>query len=356
MSSGTTPETCAAGLRRRRIETTRFMTKFLSNFSAFAHTLRSIALVVTASIITSAYAQTGPYPNRSVKIIVPYAPGGGSDLVARVIAAQMQINTGQTVIVENRAGAGGNLGAEAVWRAAPDGYTLMFSPHPPLVVNKALYSKLAFDPDTFQPITVATTTYSQLLVHPNVPATTLRQFIAYAKANPGKLNYGSQGVGNSAHLSAELFNSMAGVKIVHIPYKGTGPAIAALLAGQIDMMVIDGATAETHVKAGKLRLLAVGSEARRPTLPDIPAISEELPGYLAQTWLGMVAPPRTPLPLANEIFKLVNGIMKQAEVAARMSELDYQLLNSNPTEMGAFMAQERTRWGDVIRATNSKAE
>jgi len=232
----------------------------------------------------------------------------------------------------------------------------MFSPHPPLVVNKALFSQLAFDPDTFQPITVATTTYRQLLVHPNVPATTLRQFIAYAKANPGKLNYGSQGVGTGAHLSTELFNSMAGVNIAHIPYKGTGPVIAALLAGQIDILLTDGATAETYVKAGKLRLLAVSSEARRPTLPDIPAISEELPGYLAQSWLAMVAPPRTPLPLANEIFILVNGIMKQADVTARISQLGYQLINSNPTEMGKFMAEERTRWGEVIRASNSKAE
>lgn len=319
--------------------------------------LRALAtVIVIAGAAGTASAQSGSYPNRQVRIIVPYAPGGGADQVARIIAAQIQTRTGQVAIVENRAGAGGNLGAEAVWRAAPDGYTLMFSPHPPLVVNKALYSKLAYDPDTFVPVTVLTTTFSHLLVHPSVPATTLRQFIAYAKANPGKLNYGSQGIGNSAHLSAELFNTLAGVKIVHIPYKGTGPAMAGLLAGQVEMMVIDPATAEAHVKAGKLRVLAVGSEARSPALPDIPALAEELPGYLAQTWLGVVAPPGTPAALANEIYTLINGIMKQPEVAGRMADFGYTIVGANPTEMSGFMRQERTRWGGVIRATNSKAE
>jgi len=318
--------------------------------------LAGVALAAGLALSAPLAVAQSAYPNKPIRIITPYPAGGGADTMARILGPWIHGRTGQPVIVESRSGAGGNIGAEAVWRADPDGYTLMMSPHPPYVVNKYLYTKLAYDPDTFTPISVLTTTFSQLLVHPKVPSNTLKEFITYARNNSGKLNYASQGVGNSAHLSAELFNAMAGVKVVHIPYKGTAPAVADLLAGQVEMMIVDGATAEPHVRAGKLKVLGVGSERRQPDMPHIPAIAEELPGYRAQTWLGVVAPPNTPPALANEISLLFTTALKDPEVLARIARLRYTIMATNPADMATFMQQERKRWGDVIRATGAKAE
>jgi tripartite-type tricarboxylate transporter receptor subunit TctC len=317
--------------------------------------LLGIAALAVGVVAGPAAAQDN-YPSKPVRVVVPYPPGGGADFLARLLAERAQSRLGQTVIVENRAGSGGNVGTEFVARAEPDGHTLLFTAQPPLVANKALYSKLAFDPDVLAPVAVMATGYSVLLVHPKVPARTLQEFIAYARANPGKLNYASQGIGNAAHLTAELFNSMAGTRMVHIPYKGTAPALADLLSGQVEVMFGELATAGEHVRAGKLRLLGTGGARRHPDYPDIPAIIEALPGFQAMVWQGMVAPPGTPAAVANRWAGLINEVLQQPDVVKRLNGLSMIPAGGTPADMGRFLTEERQRWGTVIRATGAKAD
>lgn len=334
--------------------------KSTSFSEGFARGLRTLGICTFLStvVLTPASAQSdvASYPNKPIRVVVPYPPGGGADFLARLLAEKAQAKWGQTVIVENRSGAGGNIGTEWVFRAAPDGYTLLFSAQPPLVANKSLYAKLNFDPDILAPIAVMATGYSVLLVHPKVPANNLQEFIAYARANQGKLNYASQGVGNAAHLTAELFNSMAGVKMTHIPYKGTGPALADLLAGQVEVLFGELATAGQHVRTGKLRMLGVGGLKRHPDFPDIPAIAESLPGFQALVWQGMVAPPGTPTAITNRWADLITEVVRMPDVAKRLNDLSMIPAGGKPADMAQFMKEDRDRWGAVIRATGAKAE
>ena len=316
-----------------------------------------LAIVASAGFSpASAQSDASSYPSRPVRVIVPYPPGGGADILARILSEKAQARWGQPIIVENRSGAGGNVGTEAVFRAVPDGYTLLFTAQPPLVSNKSLYGKLSFDPDALAPVAVMATGYSVLLVHPKVPANSLQELIAYAKANPDKLSYASQGVGNAAHLIAELFKMMAGVKMVHIPYKGTGPALTDLLAGQVDLMFGELATAGAHIRAGKLRVLGTGGEVRHPALPDVPAIGETLPKFVAFVWQGMVAPPGTPTAITGKWAAAITDVVKIPDVANRLRELSMIPGGGTPQEMQQFMQEERERWGSVIRATGAKAE
>ena len=318
----------------------------------------SLVTVLSAIALTSASAQSdvASYPKESIRIVVPYPPGGGADFLARLLAEKAQAKWGQTVIVENRSGAGGNIGTEFVSRAAPDGYTLLFSAQAPLVINKSLYGKLNFDPDNLAPIAVMVTAFSVLLVNPKVPANNLKEFIAYARANPDKLNYASQGVGNPGHLIAELFNSIAGVKMTHIPYKGTAPALADLLAGQVQVMFGELATAGQHVRSGKLRVLGVGGLKPHPDFPDIPVIGESLPGFQAISWQGMVAPPGTPTSITTRWADLITEVVRTPDVAKRLNELSMIPAGGKPADMAQFMKEHRERWGAVIRATGAKAE
>ena len=225
-------------------------------------------------------ARAQEWPAKPVRIIVPFPAGGSADLLPRAVAEKLAAKWGQPVIVDNRPGAAGNIGADAVFRADPDGYTLMSSPPPPLVINKLLYPKLTYDPDQFVPVSVIGAIPNVLLVHPQVGANTVAELIAIAKANPGKLNYASQGNGTTSHLTAELFKTMAGgLQITHIPYKGTAPALTDLLAGQVDMMCDNLGVSLPHVRSGKLKALAVASKRRFPGLPNVPALAETLPGF-----------------------------------------------------------------------------
>jgi tripartite-type tricarboxylate transporter receptor subunit TctC len=317
--------------------------------------MRCFALLLAGAVSFTAAAQE--WPAKPVRIIVPFPAGGSADLMPRAVAEKLAAKWGQPVIVDNRPGAAGNIGADAVFRADPDGYTLMSSPPPPLVINKLLYPRLSYDPDEFVPITVIGAIANVLLVNPSVPAASVAELIAYAKANPGKLNYASQGSGSTSHLTAELFKSMAGgLEIAHIPYKGTAPALTDLLAGQVDMMCDNLGVSLPHVRAGRLKALAVASRKRFPGLPEVPALAETLPGFESSAWFGIVAPPKTSSAIAEKVAVGVQEALKFPDVRKRLADLSAEPLGFGPAETAAFMRQESERWGAVIRAAHVKLE
>jgi tripartite-type tricarboxylate transporter receptor subunit TctC len=311
-------------------------------------------LLAVLALATSAHAQD--FPTKPVRIIVPYAAGGGTDIVARIVAQKLQEKWGQPVVVENRAGAGGNLGSEMVYTAAPDGYTLLFTAQGPLVVNKSLYGKLTYEPEKFTPVSLVMVAYSALLASPKVQADNLKDLIAFAKANPGKLNYASQGIGTAAHLIAELFNSMAAVQITHVPYKGSGPALNDLVAGHVDIMFGELAPSFPHVQAGKLKALAVSGDKRVSNLPDVPTVNEVLPGFVVTSWWGIVGPPDMPAAITNRLSAAVGEIMKQPDVTARLTDMSMVSAGSSSAEFAKFISAEAERWGDVIRISGAKAQ
>jgi tripartite-type tricarboxylate transporter receptor subunit TctC len=273
-----------------------------------------------------------------------------------MVAQKLSEKWGQPVIVDNKPGAGGNIGAEEAAKAAPDGYTLLFTYPAPLTVNQTLYKELAYDPERFVPISLVAAVPLVLAVPPKEEATTVRELIALAKAHPNQLNFASQGYGTSGHLAGELFKSMAGIDIVHVPYKGSAPALTDLLGGRIDMMFIELSTVLPQINAGKLRALGVGSETRNPLLPDVPAVAEVLPGYQASTWFGMVAPPGTPAEIASKLSSAVAEAIHQPDMAKRLADMSATAIGDTPAQMADFLRDERQRWGGVIRAAGVKAE
>ena len=288
---------------------------------------------------------------------MPFPAGGSADLMPRLVAEKLTEKWGQPVIVDNRPGAAGNIGADAVFRAEPDGYTLLSSPPPPLVINRSLYPKLSYDASQFVPITVIGAIPNVLLVHPNVGANSVAELIRIAKENPGKLNYASQGNGTTSHLTAELFKTMAGgLQIAHIPYKGTAPALTDLLAGQVDMMCDNLGVSLPHVRTGKLKALAVASRQRFPGLPSVPALAETLPGFESIAWFGIVAPPKTSSAIAEKVANGVQDALRLPDVQKRLADLSAEPMGLSPAETAAFMRQEVERWGAVIRAAGVKLE
>ena len=297
------------------------------------------------------------WPAKAVRIIVPFPPGGSADLLPRIVGERLAQQWGQPVVIENRPGAAGNIGATAVFQAEPDGYTLLSAPPPPLVINRLIYPKLTYDSTQFVPMTVIAAIPNVLLVHPRVAATSVNELIAYARQNPTKLNYASQGSGTTSHLTAELFKSMAGgLQITHVPYKGTAPALADLLAGQVDMMFDNLGVSLPQVKSGKLKALAVASSKRVPSLPDVPTVAETLPGFDAVTWFGIVGPPRTPPAIADKVAAGVAESLRNPDVLRRLGDLSADPLGMSPAETAAFMRQETERWGAVVRSAGVKVE
>jgi tripartite-type tricarboxylate transporter receptor subunit TctC len=313
-----------------------------------------LSLACACALAHSAHAQD--YPNKPIRIVVPLAAGGGTDVLARVIATKLRDKFGQPVTVENKTGASGNIGAEYVFRAPPDGYTLLFTQPAPLAVNKALYGKLSYEPEQFVPIALVSLQDIMLAVNPKVPANTLQELIAYAKANPGKLNFGSSGAGTAPHLAAELFKSMAGVNMVHVPYKGSAESLNATLGGQVDLTFFAFSSALPNAKAGKLRGLAVGGSKRNPQLPNAPAIAEVLPGYLATSWTALVAPPHTPPAVAQKLAQAMAEITKLPDVQSRMIEAGDEAFESTPAQMAEFLKQETARWGNLIKSAGITAQ
>jgi len=306
-------------------------------------------------VVSSASAQD--WPARPVRIIVPFPPGGSADLLPRAVSEKLAGRWRQPVIVENRPGAAGNIGADAVFRAEPDGYTLLAAPPPPLVINRLLYQKLPYDSTQFVPITVIGAIPNVLLVAPTLGVNSIRELISLAKSNPGKLNYASQGSGTTSHLTAELFKSMAGgLDIRHIPYKGTAPALTDLLGGQVDMMCDNLGVSLPHVRSGKLRALAVASKKRFAALPDVPALAEVLPGFESLAWFGVVAPPKTSAAIAETIAAGVAEAIRHPDVLKRLSELSAEPMGLSPAQTGAFMREETERWGAIIRSAGVKVD
>jgi len=308
----------------------------------------------------SAWAQDPApgYPGRAIRIIVPFPAGGAADALPRIVAERLAAKWGQPVIVENRVGASGSIGAEAVWRAEPDGTTLLATPPAPLAINPSLYAKLPYDPTRFVPVTVMAAIPSVLLVNAaKVPSNTLQEFIALARANPDKLNYASQGTTTVSFLTTEMFKAAAGgLRITHVPYKGTAPGLAALLAGEVDMMFDNLGVTVQHVRSGRLKALAVGSARRVPSLPDIPAMAEFYPGFVSIAWFSVSAPPGTPAAIAEKLSAAVGEILRQPQVAKRLADLYAEPIASTPAGMAQIMKEDTERWRGVIRAAGVKPE
>lgn len=290
--------------------------------------------------------------------MVAFSPGGTTDLVARVLARKLTEYFAQSVFVENRPGGGGNIGTDYVAKSAPDGYTLLLSAPAPITINISLYARMPYDPQRdLSPITLIATTPSLLLVHPSVPATSVRQLITLAKARPKQLNYASTGIGAPSHLMAELFNSAAGIDMVHIPYKGTGPALTDLLGGHVDVMFNTIPAILPYVRSGRLRALSITGARRLPLLPDLPTISESgLPGFESGGWYGLFAPAGTPKEVVDKLHSQVIRALRTTEVEQSLSNEGASLIGNTPAEFSVFLRKDRTKWANVIRVSGARAE
>jgi tripartite-type tricarboxylate transporter receptor subunit TctC len=313
-----------------------------------------LALVAMLAAVPSARAQD--YPSRPVKIIVPFPAGGTADVMPRVIGEWLSRKWGQPVVVENRTGAAGNIGAEAVAKAEPDGYTLLSAPPPPLVINQNLYPKLGFDPTEFVPIVIMGRVPNALVVNPKLPFNSVADVIAYAKANPGKLTSATQGNGTTSHLTSEMFQMMADVKFQHVPYRGSAPALTDLVAGSVDLMFDNLGVSLPLVKGAQLKLLGVATPKRMASLPDVPTIAETLPGFESAAWFAIVAPPKTPQAVVDKINADVNEALRQGDIVARLAQLSAEPIGGTPQATAAYMREEIERWHKVIKAANVKLD
>jgi tripartite-type tricarboxylate transporter receptor subunit TctC len=314
-----------------------------------------IAVVLSVSWATSVSAED--YPDRAVKIVVPFPAGGTADAVPRIVGDWLSRNWGQPVVIENRTGAAGNIGAEAVYRSPPDGYTLLSAPPPPLVINQNLYPKLGYDPTKFEPIIVMAQVPNALIVNPNtIKASSLPELIDYLQQNPGKVTSATQGNGTTSHLTSELFQLMAKVTLRHVPYRGSAPALQGLLAGDVDLMFDNLGVSLPLAEAGKLKLLAVASATRMPSLPNVPTIAELLPGFEAVAWYGIVAPPNTPKAIIDKINADANEALRQPEVQDSLKKLSVEIFGGSVDKTAKYMRDEIERWDHVIKAADIKLQ
>jgi tripartite-type tricarboxylate transporter receptor subunit TctC len=321
--------------------------------------LKRLLIAVASVVALTIQAGAQNYPDRVVRIVNPFPPGGSVDITARILAQKLSDSMGHQFIVENRAGAGGNTGSESVAKSDPDGYTLLFTAPGPLAVNQTLYSKgLPFDPEKdFAPIAIFARTPIVLMVNPSIPAKDVQELIAYAKANPGKVNFGSAGNGSTPHLSGELLKSMAKIEITHVPYRGTGPAMSDLIAGHIQMMfdLLPGSLPQ--ISAGKVRALANAGAKRAAALADLPTVAEQgLPGFDAASWVALVAPAKTPAPVLTKLRAEVGKVIALPDIAIRLNELGSEPGTADEAQARAFLAGETKKWAEVIRISGAKAE
>ncbi|MCE2946679.1 MAG: Bug family tripartite tricarboxylate transporter substrate binding protein [bacterium] len=313
-------------------------------------------LAAFAAATTAAHAQS--WPSRPIRLIVPFAPGGAVDLSARTVAQAMAPRLGQPLVIENRGGAGGNLGVELVTKAAPDGYTLVMATSGQVAINPHMYARMSFDPlRDLAPITPVGQALNVLSVHPALPVKTVKDYIALAKTHPGKLTFASGGTGASDHIATELFMSMAGIRMTHVPYKGGAPAMLDLLAGNVDSGFSTVATAIGPIRTGRLRALGLTSAKRFELLPDVPTIAEAgLPGYESVSWYGLFAPAGTPAEIVNRVNADAVAALQGEDVRKRMVEFGVMPVSSSPAAFATYIAGDHQRWGKVIRAAGIKAE
>ena len=317
---------------------------------------RRIALTVCMCLLSTSVLAQDAYPNRAIKIIAPVGAGSVADLVPRLVAEKLAGQWGVPVYVENRPGGNTNIGAEAAARAEPDGYTLLAAPATTLAVNPSLFPKLTFDLTAFVPVTVLADQPNVLVANPKLPFSTVQGLIAFAKANPGKLTYASPGVGSVQHLSMELLASMTGIALVHVPYKDLPEAVNDVVGGHVDLLFDNLGSAAALIKNGNLKAIAVGSERRNAFLPDMPSLSEAVPGFRSVTWFAVVAPPRTPAVIAEKLSAAIAGILKTADVTNRFRDLYATPVGSSPADTAAFFAEERKRWRSAIVSAGIKVK
>lgn len=319
-----------------------------------SHRIFTLIAAFAALFCIGPQARADDYPSHVIRLVVPYAPGGGTDVMARRLAEEMSESLGQRVIVENVGGAGGNIGMQQVARATPDGYTIVLALTAQFAVNPSLYRKLPYDPvKDFDPVALLAVAPYVLVVHPGLPAHNVKELIELAKKEPGKLAYASAGNGSGAHLSAELLKSTAGIDMIHVPYKGAGAAYADLLAGRTQVMFSTYAPIAGHLKAGTLRAIAVSTEKRAPGLPDVPAVSETLPGYRSDVWYVMAAPAGTPVDIVARLNKAALGALKSPAIREHLAKDLIHVIGSRPDEVKPFIQSEITKWGEVVKKSGA---
>ena len=317
--------------------------------------LRAVAALLLL-LAAPAFAQTD-YPNKPLRIVVPFPAGGSADILCRLVGEKLSAAWGQPVIIDNRAGAGGNVGAEIVYRADPDGYTLLCSPPGPLSINHNLYQTLPYDWTRFVPIGVLALVPNVITARIDLPANSLKEFIAWAKANPGKATYASQGNGSTSHLSASNLATLAGIELVHVPYKGEGPALVDIGAGRVDIFIGNISASLRFEKQKQVKFLGLASRTRSPVAPDVPTTAElGLPGVVASAWFALVAPPGTPEAIARKVSADMAAALKQPDVRARFLELGAEPQGGTPAETAAFIKDEEARWRGVIKSANVTLE
>jgi tripartite-type tricarboxylate transporter receptor subunit TctC len=315
-----------------------------------------LLLVAIAASMTDACAQSG-YPTRSIRFIVPYPPGGPTDLMARSMSGRLSEALGQTVVVDNRAGAGGNVGAEIAAKSPPDGYTLLMGAISTHSINASLYTRLAFDPvKDFSPITQASIIPLVINAHPSLPVANVKELIALAKKNPGQLSYGSSGNGGGTHLAGELFKLMTGTNLQHVPYKGLNPATIDVIGGNIPLVFNDLTTAIQPYKAGRIKILGVSTVKRVSQIPEVATIDETVPGFEAYTWFGVLVPAGTPQPIVDRLSRESMKILQSDEIKKRFAEVGAEPIGNTPQQFADFMAAETVKWAKVVKASGARVD
>jgi tripartite-type tricarboxylate transporter receptor subunit TctC len=321
------------------------------------HLVKTV-LATTLLAATAASAFAADYPTKPIRLVVPFAAAGTTDFLARAIAQKLGQNLGTTVIVDNRPGAGGNIGSDIVAKSDPDGYTLLLGTVGTHAINASLYKKMPYDTvKDFAPITLVASVPNIVVVNPSVPAKSIKELLALAKSKPGQLSFASSGNGSSIHLSGELFKSMAGVDMLHVPYKGSGPAVADLVGGQVNLMFDNMPSSLPHVKSGRLRAIAVTSAKRSPAAPDLPTIAESgVPGYEAVAWFGVLAPAGTPPAIVKKLNAEIIKVLKSPDVAERLSSQGAEPVSNTPEQFSAYIKSEMAKWAKVIKASGAQVD
>jgi tripartite-type tricarboxylate transporter receptor subunit TctC len=315
--------------------------------------MKILKILLLCSIVLATPAGAQSWPNKAVRVIVPFPAGGSADVLARIVSEKMSLKWGQPVIVDNRAGAGGNIGADAVYRADPDGYTILSSPPGPLSINLNLYDKLSYDPLKFVPVTVLAIVPNVVTARLDFPASSLKELIVYAKANPGKVIYASQGNGSTSHLSASMLATMAGLELVHVPYKGEGPALVDVSAGRVDIFIGNIAAALRLQQAGRVKFLGLTHPKRSAVAPDVPTTAEfGMPDFVASAWFAMVLPPGTPAAIAQQVHAAAAEALRLPDVREKFLAQGAEPVGQPPAETAAFIKEEMGRWQKVIKAAN----